>query len=105
MTPLRLFAGRLVYSLADAAAWAISRTGRTVIQHELADHECEREGLPHGSTEPAVHVGPMPGMPWWRVDAWVDRDGTEHCWCLDALGWHAQVFYRPRLRSDSTGAA
>ena len=106
MSPLSLQAGRLVHSAATAAAWVIARTGRAVVKIKLTDHECEREGLPYGSTEPAVTAWPVVGMPWWRLDAWVDaleepgqgerqrETRVEHCWKLDALGWHAEVYFR-----------
>lgn len=75
-----LAAGRCVLALAGLAAWATS------LVRQLVHHE----GVP------AVYVQPVVGMQWWRVDVWLDReDSAEHCLRIDALGWQAEVFYRP----------
>ena len=92
-----LTAWRCAYAVARAAAWTVSRF-RPVVQHRLTDDECEREGLPFGSTEPAVHARHIVGVPWWLVDAWVERDDTpERCLHIDLLRHAVEVYF---LRAD-----
>lgn len=81
--------------LARMAASAVSLF-RLVVQLPLSDAECESRGLPYESTEGAVTATPLQGMPWWRVDVWIDRDPREHHLCFDLLGHRAEVSYLPR---------
>jgi hypothetical protein len=86
-----LLAGSIVNRMTHAAAWLLS------LRHELKHHElpwweCEKLGLPEGSTIPAIHCMPVGGSPWWRFDVWTDGD----CLHLRALGWWGEAHYIPR---------
>src|SRR3954464_4678672 len=49
-------------------------------------------GCPYGTTVPAVLVIPIGNLSLWRFDAWAEGDG---CFCLDALGHHGEIHFRP----------
>jgi len=95
-----------VHLIANAAAWLVS-CRRELVRHKLTDDECEAAGLPHGSTDPAVHVQRPAGASAWRVDAWLDREEQrEGCLRVDVLGHHIEVFYlkAPAVREWPTDA-
>lgn len=103
-TPATSLASRISWACADSitrgAALALS-TCRDVKRLPLSDDECEQRGLPFGTTEPAVFVFPMTGLPWWRLRAWDDGEG---CFQLHILGHAAEVHHLPKGRG-SVGAA
>lgn len=76
-------------ALTQAAAFAIGRF-RDIQQDELTDDECDQLGLPYGSTTPAVIVGPLGGMPWWRFAVWNDGEG---CFMISTLGHHGEIYF------------
>lgn len=86
---------------ARAAAWMVGRAHR-VVHLPMYEHECEEQGLPYGSTEPAVFSWGQSTAKWWRVDVWVERptasdaggaERGEHCLKIDAFSQHIEVFY------------
>jgi len=83
-----------VHVIANAAAWLVS-CRRELVQHTLTDDECEAAGLPLGSTERAVHLHPLAGIPAWCVSGWIDGPemGPEGCLQLVLLGYSVEVFY------------
>lgn len=90
------FTATIVHRIADLAAWAVA-SRRELVQHALTIDECEAQGLPEGSTERAVEVVHLGGLPWWRAALWVDADYSveERCLNVNVLRHRIEVFYRP----------
>lgn len=101
--PAVSLASRISWACADyitrCAALALS-TCRGVERLPLSDDECERRGLPFGTTEPAVFVFPMCGLPWWRLRAWDDGEG---CFQLHLLGHAGEIHHLPKGRGSKGG--
>lgn len=89
-------AGSLVHRLTHTAAWVLSQFRELNHQH-LTPDECEKRGLPEGSTEPHIYCWPLANGRWWRFDAWSDGD----CLHIDALGWTGEVHYIPKARKEA----
>lgn len=49
----------------------------------------------HQTAAPAVFLDRPAGMPWRRLDAWIERDAEAALGCvhLDALGWALEVWF------------
>lgn len=95
-----------VRALAGAAAWVISAR-YDISTHNLTDHECQAQGVPHGSAAPSIFVLPLVGARWWHLDAWTcsgDGKPGDGCLHLRALGMEAEVFFS-RKRQGSPAAA
>jgi hypothetical protein len=85
----------IVNRVANAVAWAVSLRHELVLHHLTID-ECEQLGLLEGSTERAIHWGPLGGASRWWVAAWIDRPlamGAEGCLQLRLLGHYVEVWY------------
>jgi hypothetical protein len=87
--------GPIVQRITVAVAWALSQF-RDLAHHELTPRECEKHGLPEGSTEPHIYINRISNAPWWRCDIWSDGD----CLHIRLLGWWSEIHYIPKSRQE-----
>lgn len=86
-------------------AWHITRMTaavvglvRPLVRHRLADDECDRQGLPEGTSNAAVYCTPLDHASPWPLDLWTEADDGDGQACLHLrlLGCDVEVWYHAK---------
>lgn len=89
---------RLAWHLTRAASVLVGML-RPIVRHQVNDDECASEGLPVGTSSPAVFCIPLSSGSPWRLDLWTETDEAtrQGCLRLRLLGCDGEVwFHRAR---------
>jgi hypothetical protein len=92
-------ADSIVSRLTRVVAWALGRT-RDLAHYKLTLDDCEKRGLPAGTTEPHIYTSRIANARWWHVDVWSDGD----CLHLRALRRWSEIHYIPKDRQEAATA-
>lgn len=86
-------------------AWHVTRLAsvlvglvRPLVRHRLADDDCERKGIPEGTSSPAVFCLPLSGGSRLGVGLWTELDAPsgQSCLHIRLLGCAGEVWFHPK---------